>query len=291
MSARTWPGTAALVLVSAVAAAAYLWPFLASPTVARDHTTDAPWLLAALLGLLSLSLLAEQAAGRLDATAVAMIGLLSALGGGLRVLSAGTTGVEPMFLVVVLAGRVVGPRLAFLTGASCLLTGAFLTGGVGPWVPFQMIGTGWVALGAALLPGLRGRAEIVLLAAYGLVAGLAYGLLLNLWFWPFLGDSAPVGAGFVPGADAATNLRHYGTFYLATSLGWDLPRSLVTAGLALAVGRPILSTLRRGWRRASFDAIVTFDPPGTATAQADPPPGAPTRPVPALPHAHPEEAR
>jgi hypothetical protein len=38
---------------------------------------------------------------------------------------------------------------------------------------------GW---GAGLLPPLRGRAEIAMLAAYGTLAGLAYGLLLNLSF-------------------------------------------------------------------------------------------------------------
>ena len=38
------------------------------------------------------------------------------------------------------------------------------------------------AWGAGLLPPLRGRAEIAMLAAYGALAGLVYGLLLNLSF-------------------------------------------------------------------------------------------------------------
>ena len=75
-----------------------------------------------------------------------------------------------------------------------LLTSAFLTAGVGPWTPFQMIACGWVCLGAALLPPASGRAERWLLAGYGLVAGMLYGAAMNLWFWPFLGASAPPAA-------------------------------------------------------------------------------------------------
>lgn len=132
---------------------------------------------------------------------------------------------------------------------------------MGPWAPFQMVATGWVALGAALLPPLRGRAEVWLLAGYGLFAGLFYGLVMNLWFWPFLGASAPDGAGYVPGAPLSVNLGHYLAFYLATSLGWDLPRGLLTATLTLVAGGALLRTLRRATRRAAFDAAPVFVPP------------------------------
>ena len=32
-----------------------------------------------------------------------------------------------------------GPALGFLLGSTALLTSALLTGGVGPWLPFQML--------------------------------------------------------------------------------------------------------------------------------------------------------
>lgn len=255
-----WPGTLALALLTLLGMAAFAWPFVADAGVAADHGADAPWLFALLVALGAAVVLADQGGSRLEAKSVTMIGVLAALGGALRVLSAGMIGLEPMFFVVVLAGRVLGRRLAFLTGAAILLTGALLTGAVGPWVPFQMVVTGWVALGASLLPGVRGRAEVALLAAYALAAGLAYGALMNLWFWPFLGASAPEGAGYVPGADLATNLGHYLAFYLATSLGWDLPRGLLAATLLLLGGRRLLSTLRRATRKARFEAPVAFDP-------------------------------
>lgn len=248
----TWPGTLLLVLVSVVGVLAFTWPFFATSNLAANHSADAPWVFAALMGLLGVSLLAEQGNGRLDAKTIALLGAIAALGGALRVLGAGTAGLEPVFFLVVLAGRVLGRRLALLGGCLILLTGAFLTGAVGPWSPFQMIATGWVALGAALLPAVRGRAEIALLAGYGALSALAYGAVMNLWFWPFLGASAPPGAGFVVGADLATNLGHYLVFYLATSLAWDLPRAVLTGLLTVLAGRPMLVVLRRATRRARF---------------------------------------
>jgi energy-coupling factor transport system substrate-specific component len=90
------------------------------------------------------------------------------------------------------------------------------------------------------------------------VAGLAYGFVMNLWFWPFLTSGAPVGMAFVPGQAMTSNLSHYGAFYLATSLAWDLPRGVLTAALVLVAGRPVLASLRRGTRRAAFGATGQF---------------------------------
>lgn len=251
---------AALALTTIVGLAAYLWPFFAAPSFSAGYGQNAPWLFAALLGLLALVVLAEVTANGLDAKTVAVLGVLAAAGGALRVLSAGTAGLEPIFVILVLGGRVLGRSMGFLMGCLAMLAGAFLTAGIGPWLPFQMLGAGWVALGAALLPRASGKAELALLAAYGACAGFAYGALLNLWFWPFLSPgAAPTGAGFVPGDSPAANAVHYGVFYLATSLGWDVPRAVLTAALVLVAGRPILATLRRAVRRAAFDEVARFE--------------------------------
>ncbi len=251
---------AALALTTVVGLAAYLWPFFAAPGFSTSYGQDAPWLFASLLGLMAFVVLAEVTANGLDAKTVAVLGVLAAAGGSLRVLSAGTAGLEPIFVIFVLGGRVLGRSMGFLMGSLAMLAGAFLTAGVGPWLPFQMLGAGWVALGAAMLPRATGRVELAMLAGYGAFAGLAYGVLLNLWFWPFLAPaSAPTGAGFVPGDSAAANFAHYAVFYVATSLGWDVPRAVLTAVLILVAGRSILATLRRAVRRAAFGEVVRFD--------------------------------
>lgn len=260
----SWRAGAVMILVVLVGIAAFGWPFLASPDSELSqmgHSTDASFFFVALMGLMALALLAEMTSGGVDAKTVAVLGVLAAAGGALRVLSAGTAGLEPMFFLLVVAGRVLGASLGFLLGALALLASAFLTAGVGPWTPFQMIAAGWVCMGAGLLPAATGRAERWLLTAYGLFCGLGYGLVMNLWFWPFLGDSAPAGAGFVPGADAATNLGHYAVFYVTTSLAWDLPRGLLTAALTLLASGSLLRALRRSIRKARFDAPVVFAGP------------------------------
>ena len=56
-----------------------------------------------------------------------------------------------------------------------------------------------------------------MLAAYSAVVCVAYGFLLNLWFWPFLTTDAGTAPGlsYVPGAPASDNLVHWLRFDLA----------------------------------------------------------------------------
>ncbi|RKT77768.1 energy-coupling factor transport system substrate-specific component [Terracoccus luteus] len=256
----SWPAVAALALVGLVGAVAFAWPFLASADFVRAHGNDAPWLFAVLLGLLTLVCLAEVSSGRLDAKTIAVLGVAAAAGGAMRLLSAGTAGLEPMFFVVVVAGRVLGPGVGLVSGALAVTTGALLTGGVGPWLPFQMLCAGAIGLGAGLLPVRpAARAERWVLAAYALLTGLLYGAVMNLWFWPFLGAGTAPGLAFVPGAPLTENLSHYGLFYLATSLGWDLPRGVLNAVLVVVAGPALLRVFRRAARRAAFGAPVTFE--------------------------------
>lgn len=256
----SWASTVAMLLVTVVGVASFTWPFFVDSDAALARGNDSPWLFPVLVGLLGAVLVAQVSRGGLDAKAVATLGVLAALGGALRVLSAGTAGLEPMFFLLVVGGRVLGRAGGFLLGALAILTGAFLTGGVGPWLPYQMLAAGWVGLGAALLPRVPARVERYLLAAYGLVAGLGYGAVMNLWFWPFLGASAPSGAGFDPADPLTTQLAHYAVFYGLTSLGWDLPRGVLTAALVLVAAPAVLRALRRAVRRAQFGARPEFGP-------------------------------
>ncbi|WP_419994571.1 ECF transporter S component [Streptomyces boninensis] len=257
----------ALALVSAIGIAAFTWPLFASPdsSLVKAHSQDAPWLFAALLPLLLAVAVAVIGDSGLDAKAIAMIGVVAAAGAALRPLGAGTAGIEPMFFLIVLAGRVLGPGFGFVLGSVTMFASALLTGGVGPWLPFQMLGMGWVAMGAGLLPGadrLRGRRELILLASYGAISAITYGTILNLQGWPYLGGMS-TNISFVPGDPLADNLGRFIAYCLATSLGWDLPRALVTAILALTLGTPVLKALRRATRRAAFSAPVNFTKPNS----------------------------
>ncbi|MGI5250068.1 ECF transporter S component [Actinacidiphila glaucinigra] len=269
---------AALTLVSAIGVAAFGWPLLADPGSGLAHSEDAPWLFALLLPLLLAVVMATIAHDEdgLSAKSVAMLGVLAATGAALRPLGGGTAGIEPMFFLVVLSGRVLGPGFGFSLGALTMFASALLTGGVGPWMPFQMLSMGWVALGAGLLPGaarLRGRGELVLLAGYGAVSSIAYGTIMNLQGWPYLGGASS-GVSFVPGDPLPDNLARFVAYCLATSLGWDVPRAVLTAVLVLTLGPFVLRALRRATRRAAFGAPVAFgegDAPGGPGAPGVPP--------------------
>lgn len=252
--------TVAIGLLSLAGVAAFGWPLFVSPGAGIAHNNDAPLVFALLLPLLLAVVLFEIAEGGLDVKAVAMLGVLSAVGAALRPLGAGTAGLETVFFLLVLGGRVFGPGFGFVLGSTTLLGSALITGGVGPWLPFQMLGAAWVGLGAGLLPPARGRWELALLAAYGAVGGLAYGVALNLSFWPFASGGS-TGLSFVPGDSIGANLHRFLIFSLATSLGWDLGRSLTNFVLILVTGRAVLATLRRAARKAAFHAPARFVSP------------------------------
>ncbi|MGC5035374.1 MULTISPECIES: ECF transporter S component [unclassified Streptomyces] len=255
---------AALVLVSAVGVAGFGWPFLTPPdSQLGAHAQDAPWLFAGLLVLLVAVVAAAISESGLGPKAVAMLGVLAAAGAALRPIGAGTAGIEPMFFLMVLSGRVLGPGFGFVLGSVTMFASALLTGGVGPWLPFQMLAMGWFATGAGLLPGpdrLRGRAERVMLAAYGFLAAFAYGTVMNLAGWPFMSALAS-NVAFDPHAPLTANLARFLAYCTATSLGWDLGRAVVTVVLTLTLGPAVLRALRRATRRAAFETPVTFDAP------------------------------
>jgi energy-coupling factor transport system substrate-specific component len=249
--------TAALAVVAVTGVIAFAWPLLVSPGAVVGQEGHAPLLFALLLPLLLAVVLFEIAEGGIDVKAVAMLGVLSAVGAVLRPLGAGTAGLETVFFLLILGGRVFGPAFGFVLGATTLFGSALATAGVGPWLPYQMLGAAFVGLGAGLLPAARGRAEIALLAAYGGVAGLLYGVALNFSFWPFAaGLDGPL--SFALGAPPLENLVRFARFSLATSLWWDLGRALTNVALVCVTGRAVLATLRRASRRAAFGTDPEF---------------------------------
>src|ERR1700677_4823262 len=176
-----------LTVTSVLGLAAFGWPLLIHGTAAANlaHSADAPWIFLALLPLLLAVVLSALAEGSLDAKAIALLGILAACGAALRVPQPGVAGFEPVFFLLIPAGRVFGRGFGFVLGALTIAVSSLITGGVGPWLPFQMFGAAWMGFGAGCLPPARGKAELGILAAYAAVAGILYGTLMSLWFWPF----------------------------------------------------------------------------------------------------------
>ena len=275
-------------LVLAVASVAgllvFTWPLLLQTppagALAEGHTADAPFVFMVILPVLVVLVLVQLGDGEMDSKALAMLGVLSAINAAVRLLGAGTNGIETVFFLLILAGRVFGPGFGFVLGNTSLFASALLTAGVGPFLPFQMLAAGWVGMVAGLLPHrvfgrpITGRAEIALLIGYGIVSAYAFGLLMNLWFWPFVTGTTggPGPLAYLPGAPLGENLPRFLRFTLVSSAAWDTGRA-VTNALALALlGPAVLAVLRRAVRRAHFRAPVHFRPATAPTSTPAPAP-------------------
>ncbi|MFI5430286.1 ECF transporter S component [Aeromicrobium sp. UC242_57] len=187
------PRSVAVLTVASVAGLImFVWPLLLVPAEGATRV-DQPFVFMLLLPLVVIVVVAERSEGGMDSKALAMLGVLTAINAALRALGAGTAGLELVFFLLILAGRVFGPGFGYVLGCTSLFASALLTSGVGPWLPFQMMASAWIGLGAGLLPRrVTGRAEIVMLVGYGIVCAYAYGLLMNLSSWPFtLGIEVP----------------------------------------------------------------------------------------------------
>ena len=147
---------AALFAATVVGVVGFGWPLLdarlAGASASTAHASDAPWLFIGLLSLLLAVVLAEVSEGGIDAKAVAVLGVLAGCGAALRPLSGGATGFSFVFFLLIPAGRVLGRNFGFVLGAVTLLASALLTGQVGPWLPFEMLGCAWTGYGAAACP-------------------------------------------------------------------------------------------------------------------------------------------
>ncbi|RLV49754.1 ECF transporter S component [Nocardioides mangrovicus] len=250
---------AVLGLASVAGLLMFCWPLLVHVRVHGD-TVSPPFFFLVLLPVVVLVVLAELSEGGIDAKVLAVLGVLTACNAVLRGLDAGLAGIEFVFFLLVLAGRVYGAGFGFVLGCTSLFASALLTAGVGPWLPYQMLASAWIGLGAGLLPRrVTGRAEIAMLVAYGVVAAYVFGLLMNLSSWPFLlGVAVPGhdgGLSFVPGDPLVDNLHRFGVYTLLTSTGsFDTGRAITNALAIVVLGPAILTTLRRAARRARLDS-------------------------------------
>ncbi len=234
-----------LVLISIVGLTGFLWP-LWLPQAVVNSDSAAGWLALALLPLLAISAL-WVAQGRLAGPRqIALLGLLAAIAAGTRIATSGVGGFELIFVVVILGAAALGARFGFLLGATAILLSSLFFGGIGPWTAFQMFAVGWVGAGAGLIGKRLGKKlKSWQLVIYAAVSAYLFGLIMNLWFWPFaLGPQTSI--SFNADAGIWQNLSSFLAYSLVSStLTWDTVRAISSAVLILLIGKPFIQTLRR----------------------------------------------
>lgn len=230
--------------ISVIAAAGFSWPLFA-PALSNQSDVAVGWVALALLPILAiLVLLLIQ--GRLNGPKqIALLAAMAALASATRIATSGVGGFELIFVIVILGAAAVGTEFGFLLGAMSIVISSLFFGGFGPWTAFQVFAVGWVGFGAGLYVKRVKPERIWPLAAYGFIASYGFGLIMNLWFWPFaLGPTTSI--SYRADAGFFENLISFLSYSLVSStLTWDTVRALSTAVFILLLGRPVLATLRR----------------------------------------------
>lgn len=251
-----WHSSAiAIYLVSIVGVLALLLPFIvasATPQLPQSasRTVEASLLLAAIVAgtlVLALTEVVRKPGAESLSRSIALLGTLVAIDATLRLVPS-FLGASPIFALIILVGYVFGASFGFMMGTLTLFLSAVLTAGIGPWLPFQMLCAGWMGAGAGLLPRSRyPLASLAIVAVYGMVAGFAYGAVMNLYSWPLAapGTSQDVGLYWHGGLSLDETLQRYGRFYLVTSLVHDSTRAVANLVLILVAGGPTIRLLQR----------------------------------------------
>ncbi len=162
---------------------------------------------------------------------LALVAALAAAAAAGRVVFAAIPNVQPVTMLVAVAGITLGPRAGLATGAgAALASNMFL--GQGPWTPWQMIGWGMVGLIAGWMPNvLRNR---LALAAFGVACGFGFDWLMDIWEWSALG----------PGANASSFIA-----LVAAGIWFDVAHAVGNAVIALVAGTSLIRMLDRYERR------------------------------------------
>lgn len=233
----------------------FLWPFLVSTT---SQASYASWFFLVATSISALLLVALIASDDLGSKNIAFLGILSALVAALRPLGIGAIGIEPMWFALILAARVMGPTFGFLLGALSMLLSALLTGGIGPWLGYQVFAAAIIGFGVGVIPEkIRGKLEIIALAFYGAIAAEIFGILMDLQFWPWaLGSGTEL--SYLPGAPLVENLSRFFSYHFISALAWDVPRAIITVILISLAGKSTLNALRRARHRAAFVTEIEF---------------------------------
>ncbi len=162
---------------------------------------------------------------------LALVATLAALAVAGRIAFAPIPNVKPTTDIVLFAGFALGAAPGFATGAvTALVSNLFF--GQGPWTPWQMVAWGLVGvLGAGLAAATRHRRPgRVTLAAACAVAGLGFGVIMDVYEWLTF-QSTHTAATY-----AAT---------ASTSLPFNLAHVLGNVIFCLAFGPALVAALQR----------------------------------------------
>mgnify|MGYP000438023406 CR=1 FL=1 len=251
-----WVSKALTASIGLFSLALFAWP-LVIQVRNSEQSNFAQAVFMTLMPVLVVMLLVELSHGGLGTRQLAVLGVLITLNSAVRMLGAGTAGIETIFFLILIGAYVFGTNFGFLLGAGSILVSALLTGGVGPWLPFQMMAAGLLGLVAGALPKPKSLwLKLTVLSIFGVLGAYLYGALMTLWNWPFLAGMGG-SLGYEPGAGIGANLMRFLQYEVVTGgLLWDTGRAVTTVVLTLLTAPTLLPALKRAAGRAGVEARV-----------------------------------
>ena len=182
-----------------------------------------------------------------DTMPVAVLAALAAAG---RILFAPVPDFKPVSAVAIVAGAAFGRRSGFLVGALAALVSNFFFG-QGPWTPWQMYAWGLVGYLGGVLARTGAFEHRIPLLGYGLLSGILYGLLVNIW--SIVGFYHP-------------ETFEQGLLVYAFALPFDVVHGIATVVFLAVIYRPWMRKLERVKRK--YGILEAQDPPAAPHASA-----------------------
>ena len=233
----------------------FAWPLFIA-TSNQNENLLAQSVFIALMPILIVLTLVEFTTGEIGSRQLAVLGVLTAVNAVIRLLGAGTAGIETAFFLIIIGGYVFRSAFGFILGSTSILVSALLGAGVGPWLPFQMMAAGLVGLAAGAIPKFNNKLpQVLVLITYAIIASFVYGSLMTLWNWPFLAGSEST-LSYIGGAPFVENISRFINYEIVTGgLLWDAGRAITTSILIALTAPALLATLNRAANRAGFKKL------------------------------------
>lgn len=118
--------------------------------------------------------------GKSGAREIVVIAVMTAFSVIGRLIFSPIPGFKPVTAITIIAGIALGAESGFMVGSlTAIVSNIFF--GQGPWTPFQMFVWGILGFLSGLIFYKKQTSNRFILAAIGLVGGIAYSMLMDIW--------------------------------------------------------------------------------------------------------------
>ena len=167
--------------------------------------------------------------GKSGAREVVVIAVMTAFSVIGRLIFSPIPGFKPVTAITIIAGIALGAESGFMVGSlTAIVSNIFF--GQGPWTPFQMFVWGIIGFLSGLCFYKKQTSNRFILAVIGLVGGMAYSLLMDIWTTVSM--------------EGTFNISRY-LFYISSSFPFMAIYAVSNVVFLFVLAKPFLEKLNR----------------------------------------------